>query len=154
MEQVVSLFCAGWNIQPTDTRTVFRGCWLLHIGWLRAKGPVIWRAPICINFFLVLGISCDWILEVCHYSQFERLEVRPGVPGLLPKYAKLICKLFSTDLSPHESISEHFGISFPDLEKAAALVDILTEISLFWGLLSQIRWGLRTKGSRWRIVGL
>ena len=34
--------------------------------------------------------------------------MRPGVPG---------CKLFSTGLSPHESISEHFGISFPDLEK-------------------------------------
>ena len=72
-------------------------------------------------FFLTHGISYDWILEVCHYSQFERLEVRPGVPGLLPKYAKLICKLFSTGLSPHESISEHFGISFPDLEKLRRL---------------------------------
>ena len=59
-------------------------------------------------FFLALGISCDWILEVCHYSQFEGLEVRPGVPGRLPKCAKLICKLFSTGLSPHESISEKF----------------------------------------------
>ena len=59
---------------------------------------------------IICRLKCPWN----KLSRYFVLEVRPGVPGILPK-----------------SISENFGISFSDLEKAAALVDILTEISLF-----------------------
>ena len=107
-------------------------------------------------FFLALGISCDWILEVCHYSQFEGLEVRPGVPGRLPKCAKLICKLFSTGLSPHESISEKFWISFSDLEKLWCLWTFWQKSHYFedfWVKLDE-DWGQRVQdGELWVYKG-